>query len=149
LELKLSFSDEIPDRYTQYGRNLSPEVVFRDVPEDAETLVFMIENINAPESLRVHWIIWNIPAETEALPEGLETAENPGEIEAVVQGNNDFDVRGYQGPRMFPGEEKYLFTAYALDTYLNLEPGNHREQVIFAMRGHVLDKAQERRGYTS
>jgi Raf kinase inhibitor-like YbhB/YbcL family protein len=149
MKINLPFEDEIPDRYTQYGRNISPKIELEDVPEDAVTIVIFIENKSAPENLSIHWAIWNIPAERNIVPEAIARAERPEAIDGAVQGNNDYHIIGYQGPKMFPGEERYEFTAYALDIKLNLSPGSRKEQVMEAMKGHVADKATVERGYTS
>ncbi|MFB6175287.1 MAG: YbhB/YbcL family Raf kinase inhibitor-like protein [Candidatus Nanohalobium sp.] len=149
MRLLLPFDDEIADRYTQYGENISPKVRFEEVPEDAETIALLMENMNAPETRSVYWIIWNIPAAVEQAPEGLEIGEGPESFEEAMQGNNDFEIIGYEGPKRYPGEERFRFTAYALDTALGLEAGSRTEDLREAMKGHVLDKAEEIRGYTS
>lgn len=120
MDIDLPFGSEIDDRNSQYGENLSPRIEFSNVPEEAEILVVFMEDLDAPESREVHWVIWNIPPESD-LPEGIPVGEEPDVME-VRQGNNDFDVVGYTGPEYPPGNETYRFTAYALDSEMSLDP---------------------------
>jgi len=148
LEIRLSCGSEIDDRNSQYGDNLSPGVEFVDVPGDAESLVLFMEDLNASETRRVHWVIWNIPPEKN-LPEGIARG---GEVDGLdaLQGNNDFDVMGYTGPEYPPGNETYRFTAYALQNRLNLDAGATMVEVRQEMREEkVLDKAVVEAGYTN
>jgi Raf kinase inhibitor-like YbhB/YbcL family protein len=59
------------------------------------------------------------------------------------QGTNDFGTVGY-GPACPPRlrKHRYLFTLYALDKDIIVPPGARRQQVIAALKGHVLDEAR-------
>lgn len=147
MEINLSCGSEIDDRNSQYGDNLSPGIEFNDVPEDAESLIVFMVDLNASSSREVRWVIWNIPPGSD-LPEGIPRGEEPGVL-GVGQGNNDFDVMGYTGPEYPPGNETYRFTAYALDSKIEPGPGATREDVKLAMEDKVLDKAVAEAGYTN
>lgn len=147
MKIELSCGSEIDDRNSQYGDNLSPGIEFTDVPEDAESLVVFMVDLDASQTREVHWVIWNIPLESD-LPEGIAVGEEPGVLN-VRQGNNDFDVVGYTGPEYPPGDETYRFTAYALDSKINPRPGATREEVKLEMEDKVVDKAVAEAGYTN
>lgn len=146
MDIELSCGREIDEKNSQYGDNLSPGIEFNDVPEDAESLVVFMVDQDAPQSKKVHWVIWNIPADSD-LPEGIPRAEEPGVL-GVRQGSNDFDVVGYTGPEYPPGNETYRFTAYALDSDIEPGPAATRENVRLEMEGKVLDKAVAEASYT-
>jgi Raf kinase inhibitor-like YbhB/YbcL family protein len=84
-----------------------------------------------------HWVVFNLPAGSRGLPEAVSSG---GQLPAgALQGENDFGKAGYGGPCPPPGPpHHYRFTLYALDITLDLSPGATVEQVLGAMRGHIL-----------
>ncbi|HHH79321.1 MAG TPA: YbhB/YbcL family Raf kinase inhibitor-like protein [Thermoplasmatales archaeon] len=124
----------IPDKYTCRGEDASPPLNFSDIPENAKSLVLIMYDPDAPMGTFTHWMLWDIPANITGFSEG----------EKIVypQGTNDFGVTGYRGPCPPSGTHHYHFKVYALDTFLNLKPGIHREQLENAMNGHVLAEGQ-------
>lgn len=86
---------------------------------------------DAPVGTWVHWVLYDIPSDLSQLAEG---AKGIG-----TQGVNDFHKLGYGGPCPPKGKpHRYYFKLYALDTALNLKPGASKENVLTAMKGHVL-----------
>ena len=124
----------IPEKYTCDGENINPPLNFSNVPEKAKSLVIIMEDPDAPGGTFTHWIVWNIPASVEGIREG-ENISYP-------QGRNDFGKIGYGGPCPPEGSvHRYYFKVYALDTFLDLQEGSTKDDLINAMSGHVLDKA--------
>lgn len=122
----------IPREFTCDGANRSPELSLSGVPGDAESLVLIVDDPDAPGSTFLHWLVYNIKP-TESIPEGSA----PG-----TEGSNDFGKNGYGGPCPPSGEHRYFFRLYALDTTLNLSPGASRREVERGMEGHVLAEAE-------
>ena len=95
-----------------------------------------------------HWLLFNIPADVRNLPEGV-----PGDGEfpdGSRHGKNSFNRLGYGGPCPPSGQtHQYKFTLYAIDTVLDLEPGATKDQLLFAIEGHILEEAQLVGVYTS
>jgi Raf kinase inhibitor-like YbhB/YbcL family protein len=59
------------------------------------------------------------------------------------QGTNDFRKIGYGGPCPPAGKpHRYFFKLYALDTLLDLQEGATKQQLLTAMKGHVLAEGQ-------
>lgn len=132
---------EIPKRYTGDGEDVSPELVWNNVPEGARSFVLICSDPDAPVRTFIHWVIYNIPAESTRLAEGV-----PPDNEVaggIRQGINDFRRIGYNGPKPPPGKpHRYFFRLYALDTVLDLEPGASAGKLAEAMAGHILAQAE-------
>lgn len=130
----------IPHEHAREGDDESPPLRWSELPPQTKTLSLLVEDPDAPCGGFTHWVVWNIPANLEALEAGVDP-EN-GIDGHAHQGVNDFRERGYAGPRPPTGERhRYVFHLFALDAPLELDEGAHREQLEQAMRGHVLAEA--------
>ncbi len=128
-------NQSIPPKYTCDGENINPPFVLSEVPKDAKTLVFIVDDPDAPVGLWVHWTLWNIS------PDSREISEN-SKPKGAVEGVTSFGSSGYGGPCPPDGEHRYFFKIYALDTGLDLPENTCKEELEEAMMGHVLDKAE-------
>ena len=144
---------QIPIQYTKDGDNISPPLRWSDVPEAANGLVLLLENITPQtEEPFVHWLVYGIRPDLDELPEGFKHKAEPEEPVGLRQGTNAIGNAGYDGPLGTVGRTiRYRFTLYALDRPLDLPPGESKETVTQRMSGHVLDETQllvthERRG---
>ena len=97
-----AFSDhgEIPSRYTCEGDNVSPPLDWSGVPAGARSLALVVEDPDAPDPAAprmtwTHWLLYDLPAGTGALPEGATAAQLPA---GTRVGNNDFKHAAYGGP---------------------------------------------------
>jgi Raf kinase inhibitor-like YbhB/YbcL family protein len=130
----------IPLRHSEYAEGVSPWLTWSAVP-GARSYVLIAEDPDAkPITPYVHWVAWNIPVTT--LPEGLQKNPRLTVPEGLMQGKTSRGSIGYLGPRPPVGDppHHYHFQVFALDTLLDLPPGAERDQVLAAMRGHVLAK---------
>lgn len=134
----------IPTRFTCDGADASPALDVGQVPDQAETLALIVDDPDAPrEEPWVHWLIWDVPATAERIPEGYPPSGDGGSFDQARQGANSFssdDVR-YRGPcpPEGHGEHRYRFTLHAVDTRLGLDGGADREALEAALDGHVLE----------
>ena len=138
----IAFNDgeRIPKKYTCDGEDISPPLIWEDIPEGTVTLALISDDPDAPSKTWTHWLIFNIPPELNGLPEGVEKV---GELEnGIIQGFNDFGRIGYGGPCPPFGVHRYFFKLYALDTSLDLEPETSKEELLEAMEGHIVEKTQ-------
>lgn len=134
----------IPQRYSDYGDGVSPALSWTPVAGAAGYALLMEDpDADRPEPY-VHWVAWNIPADTAALPEGLAGVPGPGGPAGMRQGVNDRGSVGYFGPRPPEGSgvHHYQLQLFALDTTLDLAEDADRAALVRAMRGHVLAKAR-------
>ncbi len=129
----------IPAKYTCDGKDVSPPLSWEMVPDGAKSLALIVDDPDAPGGIFTHWVLFNLPAASRSLPEGvpkLDRLDGGG-----IQGKNDFGKKGYNGPCP-PRLHTYRFILYTLDSELNLKPGASRQEVLKAMEGHVLAKAE-------
>jgi len=140
----------IPDKYTQAAgpTSPSPELKFSQVPMGTQSLVLLMHDpepvLNKGSKMDItHWLVWNIPATSTGLPEGMAQGELP-------DGTRQISLRstGYMGPGAGPGPyHHYTFELYALDTKLDIpmpqpaQAADTRTAIVNAMDGHVLGKA--------
>jgi Raf kinase inhibitor-like YbhB/YbcL family protein len=126
---------QIPKKYTCDGENVSPPVAWSGIPNGTKSLVLILNDPDAPSKDFVHWVLFNIPATTDELPEG---AAGIG-----VSGTNGYRKTGYNGPCPPLGTlHRYFFTLYALDKELKLSAGATKADIETAIRGHLLASAQ-------
>lgn len=142
---------EIPARHACHGEDLSPELAWGMPPTGTQSLALIMDDPDAvPVAGRVwdHWVLFNIPPGTAGLAEGLPHEEELAD--GSVHGRNSSFQSYYAGPCPPSGQTHgYVFTLYALDTRLDLEPGVAKQQVLEAIEGHVLAQTQLVGMYTS
>ena len=130
----------IPVKYTCDGADFSPPLEWTAGPAGTKSFALICDDPDAPMGTWVHWVIYDIPPTTLMLAEGItREKELPG---GGTQGINDFRKIGYGGPCPPGGTHRYFFRLYALDTVLGLKPGITRDQLLKAMKGHILAEAQ-------
>lgn len=134
--------DEIPSVHTCEGKDTSPPLSIKNVPQGTKSLALIVDDPDAPGGTFVHWVIWNIPPDTGSIPEGVQPAKTLSSLGGAKQGMNDFGKLGYRGPCPPHGPpHRYFFKLYALDTTVDLEPGASKAELERAMQGHVLAQA--------
>jgi Raf kinase inhibitor-like YbhB/YbcL family protein len=143
MEIKSSsfnHEDMIPARYTCDGQNISPPLAWSGAPKETKSFALICDDPDAPAGIWVHWVIFDIPANVNSLPEKVSRQE---EIAGLGKsGKNTSHRFGYDGPCPPGGTHRYYFKLYALDTMLNLNAGLSKEELLKAMKGHVLAEAQ-------
>ena len=131
--------ETIPQQYTADGKNVAPALSWSGAPEGTKTFALVCEDPDAPRGIWTHWVVWNLPADTQELREAVPPdGELPG---GARQGKNDFGKTGYGGPSPPRGKpHRYFFKVYALDTALDLPAGATRAQLLAALKDHVLSE---------
>jgi len=130
--------ERIPPRFTCDGADVSPRLAWREAPADAVTFALVVDDPDAPMGTWVHWVAFNLPAETSSLGEGVGAASLPA---GTVQGTNTWRRQSYGGPCPPSGTHRYFFKLYALDSRLDLGADATSEMLATAMRGHILAEA--------
>jgi Raf kinase inhibitor-like YbhB/YbcL family protein len=130
----------IPQKYTCQGTDVSPGLTWSGAPQNTKAFALIVDDPDAPVGTWVHWVFYNLPTQTHALPEGVPKTE---QALGGVQGMNDFKKIGFGGPCPPPGKpHRYYFKLYALDASLNLKAGASKPEVERAMLGHILAHAE-------
>ena len=137
----------IPRQYTEDGDDVSPPLSWENLPQGTKEVAVICDDPDAPsKDPWVHWVIYKIPADTSALPEGVAAEERPEQPAGAVQGRNSWTsgrTIGYRGPAPPKGKlHHYRFHVYALDAALTLRPELTKAQLERAMRGHVLGEGE-------
>jgi Raf kinase inhibitor-like YbhB/YbcL family protein len=144
MELKSSTfqnGGEIPRKFTCDANDVSPLLSWDKAPAGTKAFALIADDPDAPAGTWVHWVIYDLPAETKELSEGTATTE--ALPNGAKQGINDFKKVGYGGPCPPPGPaHRYFFKLYALDGPTNLKPRATKQQLLSAMKGHILGEAE-------
>ncbi len=151
--------------YTCEGVDASPDLSWTGVPEEAQSLVFLMvdpatDEVEEEGVLWTHWVLYSLPPTVTELPEALpatETLEN-----GAKHGVNDYGNAFYSGPcpepttyvavqgcrgtgsgcgnaQTIPAKVRdYYFYLYALDKDLDLAPGATRNEVLQEIEGHII-----------
>lgn len=133
----------IPIKSSAYGDDISPALVWEDLPAGANYLALLMEDPDAQTGLPfVHWAAWNIPAGLGGLPEGLSKELQLADPKGMRQGRNTRGSVGYFGPRPPIGDKphRYNIQVFALSAPLDLQIGANREELLAALDGKVVAK---------
>jgi len=135
---------EIPRNYTCQGKDISPALTWKGLPEGTKSLALVVDDPDAPDPaapkrVYVHWVLYNIPASASGLQEAVSASTLP---RGTMQGKNDWDRPGYGGPCPPIGRHRYFHKLYALDTVLPDLKQPTKKELEKAMDGHVLGKAE-------
>ena len=130
---------DIPFENTQYRGNIFPGLAWSAGPSGTRSYAIIMQDTDAARNGEpiLHWTIYNLPAGTTGLPAGMKPDAKP---QGASYGPN---VRGtaqpYLGPHPPPGpKHRYHLQVFALDTMLTANPAMTYDQLLDAMRGHVL-----------
>ncbi len=145
----------IPKRYSRRGEDISPPLEWSDPPQG--TLSFALIVFSDPlmdgGGNWVQWILYNIPAETRALPGNVTPDADGWLLDGSRHYDNSWGELAYGGPNPPHVQTfSYYFVLYALDTTLDLEAveetmradgslpwiGASKAILLEAVEGHIL-----------
>jgi Raf kinase inhibitor-like YbhB/YbcL family protein len=127
----------IPKRQTCDGDEVSPPLSWSGAPAGTRSFAVVVDDPDA--SGFTHWLLFNLPASTASLDEGLK----PGALPAgAAEGANDFGSIGYRGPCPPSGTHRYSHRLYALDIASVSPPPPTKERFEASIKSHVLARAE-------
>jgi Raf kinase inhibitor-like YbhB/YbcL family protein len=140
MEIKsTAFQDggQIPPIYTCSGKNISPELIFGNIPEGTKSLALIMDDPDASRGITFnHWLIWNVSPKEAGIAEDSVPS-------GAMQGKNDAGKIGYSGPCPPSGKpHHYRFKLFAISAILNIPNGSSLEQLEDAIDGHAIEQAQ-------
>jgi len=131
----------IPKKFTCDGPDISPQLAWTEPPPGTKCFALIMDDPDAPSGTWVHWVLYDLPADTRELAEGVP--KEPELLGGARQGRNDFGKIGYNGPcPPKGGPHRYFFKLYALDLRTNLQVGASKSDLERSMKGHVLAQAE-------
>ena len=122
----------LPAKFTCQGQGVNPELEIESIPEGAKSLALIMDDPDAPSGDFVHWVLYNIPVTSR-----IEENSIPGE-----EGITSTGRPGYVSPCPPTGTHHYFFKVYALDKTLDLGARSRKADLLKAMSGHILGKAE-------
>ena len=133
--------DFIPPWYSRSGGDSSPPIGWTDPPRGTVSLVLIVtcEDHGSGKDY-CHWVMYNIPPQAKTIY-GKQPHRNVAH-DGTLQGVNSFGGVGWDGPDDDIPDQTLLFSLYALDRRLDLPGGASHHDVLEAMEGHVLQKAE-------
>ncbi len=142
----LKADEVVPIDHTADGKNLSPALMWSGAPANTRQFALIYDDpdvaFGTPPQTFVHWVVYKIPGTAKGLPAELPmdaVLTAPADIAGTIQGLSGFKRTGYRGPAPPPGKpHHYTWTVYALDAELPLEQGLNRNQLLEAMKGHII-----------
>jgi Raf kinase inhibitor-like YbhB/YbcL family protein len=134
----------IPSRYTCEGQDVSPPLAWSGATGNTRSFALIVDDPDAPDPAKpqrvyVHWVIFNLPPNTTALP---ENASKMGLPKGAMQGKNDWGKAEYGGPCPPIGRHRYFFKLYALDTPVAGLKNATKADLERAIQGHVVDSGE-------
>jgi Raf kinase inhibitor-like YbhB/YbcL family protein len=138
---EFSEGEVIPKKFTCDAQDVSPKLEWKEPPANTQSIALLMDDPDAPGGTWVHWVLFDLSANTRELPEGVAKQEQLAS--GARQGRNDFGAIGYNGPCPPPGKpHRYFFKLYALDAKLGLKAGATKAELERTMKSHILAQAQ-------
>ncbi|MBI2099405.1 YbhB/YbcL family Raf kinase inhibitor-like protein [Candidatus Uhrbacteria bacterium] len=126
-------------------------ISWSDLPKNTKSLALIMQDYDAIPVCGFSWIHWTV---ANIDPPKNELLENASRNDAsIIQGKNSLAPKQicgespesitnfYGGPRPPDKNHEYEITLFALDTKLNLSTGFWLNELVKAMRGHILDSS--------
>ncbi len=122
--------ESIPSKYTCDGDNSIIPLKISGVTKNTVSLALVIDDPDAPVGTWDHWILWNIPPETNEVSNELK----------VPHGKNSWGKLNYGSPCPPDKEHTYQFKLYALSKKLDLPEGSTKVQLEKSMEGYIIEQ---------
>ncbi|HMJ84716.1 MAG TPA: YbhB/YbcL family Raf kinase inhibitor-like protein [Vicinamibacterales bacterium] len=138
---------QIPSKYSQAGDQVSPPLAWSNIPDGAASFVLLVHDVdaaigNGTDDI-LQWMLWNIPAATRSLPEGIPQGSQLPDGTRQISASGPY-FRGPGAAAAGPAHH-YVFELFALDGTIDVppvgtSPPQTRAAVMAAMAGHIRGK---------
>ncbi|MEE6260834.1 YbhB/YbcL family Raf kinase inhibitor-like protein [Plantactinospora sonchi] len=118
--------ERIPNQYSCRGTGERPALAWSGEVDGVESYAVVVDDPDAPGFTYLHWVVFDIPAQTRELPAG----DLP---DGVLEGQNSAGRSAWAPPCPPSGEHRYRFHVYALKARSGLAAdaeGNEARKVI-------------------
>jgi len=139
-----SHQGETPSLYSCDGQDISPPLSWTGVPPDTKSLALTVYDPDAPDPAApqmtwVHWVLYNLPADSTELQQGIANADFPS---GTKEGVNDWRRSGYGGPCPPIGRHRYFFKLFALEALLPDLGKPTKAELEKTMQGYILEETE-------
>src|SRR6187431_2947043 len=80
--------EKIPSKFTGDGADVSPPLAWPVAPFGTRSFALICDDPDAPRGTWVHWVLFSMPSDQQALDEGVPTTAKLAN--GALQGTNDF-----------------------------------------------------------
>ncbi|MFW6376126.1 MAG: YbhB/YbcL family Raf kinase inhibitor-like protein [Thermoplasmatota archaeon] len=136
-----AFQDKgkISKKCTGRCEDISPPLKLGSMDPEAKTIAVIMDDLDHPIGMYNHWLIWNIPANYDEIPEGIPKKEKLPSLGNAVQGKSHYGGKNfYRGPKPPFGSHEYEFKVYVLDTEVDLSPDARKWDLQKAIERHIV-----------
>jgi Raf kinase inhibitor-like YbhB/YbcL family protein len=135
----------IPEKHRGHirGANISPALDWTQPPAGTAELVLIVQDPDVPFGKpATHALALGIDPSLGGIPENA--LANPSPITGIRHGKGPLGRRGYAGPMPIRshGPHAYVFQLFALDQTPELPASFTLDDVIAAIKGHVIGRAR-------
>jgi Raf kinase inhibitor-like YbhB/YbcL family protein len=129
---------------------VSPALQWMQPPRGTESFALIVHDMEPRPRKGVddilHWMVWNMPASANQLPEGVSSAtadlpDGSHQTNGAAGQNGNFGYRPPCPPQDVPVAHHYAFEIFALDQKLDLPAAATRADLLKAMDGHIAGHA--------
>jgi Raf kinase inhibitor-like YbhB/YbcL family protein len=129
---------------------VSPALQWMQAPRGTASFALIVHDMEPRPRKGVddilHWMIWNMPAGANSLPEGVSAAggdlpDGSHQTNGFAGQNGNFGYRPPCPPQDVPVAHHYAFEIFALDMKLDLPTTATRADLLKAMDGHIAGHA--------
>ena len=128
----------------------SPALQWMQPPRGTESFALIVHDMEPRPRKGVddilHWMVWNMPASANQLPEGVSPAsadlpDGSHQTNGFAGQGGNFGYRPPCPPQDVPVAHHYAFEIFALDQKLDLPAAATRADLLKAMDGHIAGHA--------
>lgn len=123
----------IPPQYTCTGSNIIPPLSWTDIPSNTQSLVLIVSDPDSPSGVWDHWLVYNIPANSNGIDEGAKVLPQGSMVLKNSWGHTEYD-----GPCPPLGTHHYWFYLYALNTSLSLPTNASKSLLLTELQNHII-----------
>jgi hypothetical protein len=129
---------------------VSPALQWMQAPRATASFALIVHDMEPRPRKGVddilHWMVWNMPAGANSLPEGVSASgtdlpDGSHQTNGFAGQNNNFGYRPPCPPQDVPVAHHYAFELFALDQKLDLPSTATRADLMKAMDGHIAAHA--------
>ena len=129
---------------------VSPALQWMQPPRGTESFALIVHDMEPRPRKGVddilHWMVWNMPATANQLPEGVSPAsadlpDGSHQTNGFAGQGGNFGYRPPCPPQDVPVAHHYAFEIFALDQKLDLPAAATRADLLKAMDGHIAGHA--------